>query len=101
MTTKEIESLDPPTSYKDNLTLIERRALTELSRESNLVIKSSDKGGNIVLMDKNNYIEMCMEHLENTDIYRCLSTDPTIEYLTELRSILETAETEGVISSDE
>ncbi|CAH2283818.1 Hypothetical predicted protein [Pelobates cultripes] len=98
MTTNE--SLDPPTSYKDNLTLAERRALIELSRESNLVIKSSDKGGNIVLMDKANYIEMCMEHLENTDMYRRLPTDPTTEYLTELKSILEIAEIEGIISND-
>ncbi|CAH2275935.1 Hypothetical predicted protein [Pelobates cultripes] len=101
MTTNEIESLETPIRREDNLTAAERRALTELSHEPNLVIKASDKGGNIILLDKNNYIEMCMEHLQYKQHYSHLPKDPTTEYLIELKSILEAAELDGIISKDE
>ena len=41
----------------DNLSSNQRRALCDLKRNNDIVIKPADKGGSIVIMNKDNYME--------------------------------------------
>lgn len=60
----------------DNLTREERHALKELQEAPNLVIKSSDKGGNIVLLSERQYEEEVMRQLRDTSTYNKLTENP-------------------------
>ena len=41
----------------DNLSSTQRMSLHDLKSDNNIVIKPADKGGNIVIMDKDNYMK--------------------------------------------
>ena len=58
-----------------NLSKIERESLRTLSRDESIIIKPSDKGGSIVVMDKQQYINECLRQLEDTNYYKKL-TEP-------------------------
>lgn len=60
MTACEIRKLKH-TSSRGNLTDLEGQALTPLTNQHQLTIKPSDKGGNIVAMNNNQYETMCMK----------------------------------------
>ncbi|XP_075199561.1 uncharacterized protein LOC142302391 [Anomaloglossus baeobatrachus] len=51
LVTRDLESLVSKHSKKFNLTKPEMDSLIELERDDDIVIKESDKGGNVVLMD--------------------------------------------------
>lgn len=53
----------------DNLTKEERMALKELKESTNLVIKGSDKGGNIVLLSENHHEQETMRQLSDVTTY--------------------------------
>ncbi|CAH2292869.1 Hypothetical predicted protein [Pelobates cultripes] len=101
MTTSATESLIIPKIQHDNLTVQQRKALKELNTDQNIIIKSSDNGGNVVIMDREHFIEMCMEHLKDSSAYRKLSNDPTTLYLSELKHILDSALENDIITSEE
>ena len=68
----KIENIEPAgTSTDDNLDNAERIALQELQNMENIVIKEADKGGALVIMDKNFYEEKMVlaDHLSNTETY--------------------------------
>lgn len=47
-----------------------REAVETLKKEDNLTIKAADKGGNIVVMDTEQYKQMCQTILNNNEWYR-------------------------------
>ena len=54
-----------------NLTKQERRALTQLQEDQDLVIRKADKGNTLVLMDKDYYFNtLVMKHHLNTGTYQ-------------------------------
>ena len=55
--------------FKDNLSKQERKALSNLRKNDDIVIKEADKGGAVVIMTKSYYCEMVMEHLQDTSTY--------------------------------
>ena len=55
--------------FRDNLPNSERKALNELRKNDDIVIKEADKGGTIVIMSKTYYYEMVMEHLRDRTTY--------------------------------
>lgn len=57
------------------LDLEERIALRELSEAPNLIIKPSDKGGNIVLLSKQNYEDEILRQLFDESTYARLVTN--------------------------
>ncbi|XP_075187500.1 uncharacterized protein LOC142258789 [Anomaloglossus baeobatrachus] len=84
-----------------NLSEEEWTALEKLERDQNLIIKPSDKGGNLVIMDHKRYLEMCNAILNDKDTYEIIPGDPTQEYLETLSQILEAAREEGILSLNE
>ncbi|KAM5135054.1 LOW QUALITY PROTEIN: NXPE family member 4-like [Mantella aurantiaca] len=71
--TTEINSLKITQPKNTNLTSKQSQALSDLQHNSSIVIKPSDKGGNIVIMDKDNYVQMCNKILDNTTWYSQVS----------------------------
>lgn len=51
-------------------------ALKNLIDNDNLVIKSADKGGGVVILDKDDYIAEAHNILHNTEYYKILHTTP-------------------------
>lgn len=97
--TRDLEQLRVHST--NNCTPTDLKALASLEGDDQIVIKPSDKGGNIVIMDRTQYIQMCNDLLSNTTCYEVLAQNPTLTYQTELRSILQEAKTTKLISANE
>lgn len=66
----EIELLTMPfRSVQENLNKNQKKALTSLQRNKNIIIKQADKGGNIVILDKSQYVNTCEKVLDNSEWY--------------------------------
>ncbi|CAH2329720.1 Hypothetical predicted protein [Pelobates cultripes] len=65
-----------------------------------MTIKPSDKGGNVVIVDRVNYIAMDQQIIQDGSIYEVLRGDPTKKYLVELKSLLDDALTASLILKD-
>ena len=61
----------------DNLSFNQRRALHYLKGNNNIVIKPADKGGSIVIMDKDNYVKETCTQLYDGRFYKQIDHDPT------------------------
>ncbi|CAJ0938041.1 unnamed protein product, partial [Ranitomeya imitator] len=59
-----------------NLTEGEKQALEALRNNDQLIIKSSDKGGNLVIMEHQTYRDMCYRILQDSNTYEVLKYDP-------------------------
>ena len=63
--------------FKGNLKKEERTAITTLRNNKNIVIKPADKGGNIVIMDREDYLEEGLTQLSDHNHYELLEEGPT------------------------
>ena len=66
---QEIKSLRPRPLNHHNLTLEEQKALDYLKTRSDIVIKPADKGGAVVVWDRNLYIQEVNRQLAKRDSY--------------------------------
>ena len=64
---EKIEIKERP--FKDSLSKKERKSLNDLRTNDSNTIKEGDKGGTVVIMTKNYYYEMVMEHLRDESTY--------------------------------
>lgn len=71
--TSEITKMDFGNRSANNLSLRHRQALKSLQNNSSLVVKLADKGGNVVIMDVENYKCMCWDILNNMEWYHPIS----------------------------
>ncbi|CAJ0961582.1 unnamed protein product [Ranitomeya imitator] len=102
LVTEEINNIIPSLdSTHPNLTYSERKSLNDLRNNTSLVIKPSDKGGNTVIMDHENYTKMCMSILSDVSSYEILKGDPTADYTAELSRMLTRAFESKLISKSE
>ncbi|KAL7386813.1 hypothetical protein ABVT39_014020 [Epinephelus coioides] len=71
----EIQELfkSPTTAMKHNLSPHERDALKELSDNKDIIIKPADKGGAVVVLDYNKYLNEARHQLKNPNYYQELS----------------------------
>ena len=61
---------------KDNISKDERKALKELQSDTSIVILPADKGRSTVILNREDYLEKCMDHINNGP-YQLLKKDPT------------------------
>ena len=73
----------------NNLTNKQREALNSLASDETLIIKLADKGSGIVLMDINDYNDLCMEILNDKEYYEEVTSDPNPDYRQDLDSIID------------
>lgn len=66
-----------------------------------LIIKPSDKGGNIILMNRSYYVDMARNLLEDRATYETLPNNPTVPYVQELKHLLQEGIDLGCINKDE
>lgn len=75
---EEVEThLKSSTAAKHNLTKGERIAIGKLKCNENIIIKSADKGGAVVVWDKTSYITEATRQLSDATTYAKLAEDPT------------------------
>ena len=72
-----------------NLTKQERRALTQLQEDQDLVIRKADKGNTLVLMDKDYYFNtLVVKHHLNTSTYQKVDSDSDSRVLNNLKLLI-------------
>jgi hypothetical protein len=84
--------------FKENLSLTERKALTELKNNASIVIKPADKGSATVIMDKSAYVAEAQRQLSNTMYYRKLSKPTYVDNVKPINDILDEMAALKVIS---
>lgn len=90
-----------PDQKFSNLTKGEVRALDTLMTNKNIICKPSDKGGNVVIMDRIQYQKMVLALLNDTATYKILDSNPTQKFLDELKSVLNEAKDASLITQEE
>ena len=58
-----------PEFSKRNMTLAQYKAMTKLRENSNIVIKKADKGSNVVIQNRTDYIEEGLRQLGENQFY--------------------------------
>lgn len=71
-----------------NLSSEERKALSRLKNNQDIIIKPADKGSKIVIMDKNQYLTEANRQLNNTKHYRPLAHSLQLETQEQIRRIV-------------
>ncbi|XP_040196440.1 uncharacterized protein LOC120929221 [Rana temporaria] len=99
-TRKQIENLVIPKISDNNLSKKQQQALTELTSNSELVIKPSDKGGNVVVMTRIQYIKMCDKILCNDNWYKIIAEDDVPKARSDYISLISLAFQQGLIDQD-
>lgn len=66
----DFEKLKIKTCKNKNLDAQEIKAHEQLSSNDQITIKPADKGGNIVILDNEDYTTMCNKILKNQEWYR-------------------------------
>lgn len=72
-----------------NITKNEQDALNALSNRQDIVIKPADKGGGIVILDRNDYVKVGDRQLGDRKFYKPLLSDPTKEHQTIVNNVLD------------
>ena len=73
-----LQNSKPP---KDNLSKDEHKALKELQSDTSIVILPADKDRSAVILNREDYLEKCMDHINN-DPCQLLKKDPTTKIKT-------------------
>jgi hypothetical protein len=86
---------------KYNLSFIEKKALTSLQNDNNLVIRGADKGGGVVLQDKVDYLKVAYRLLGDTNTYVKLKTNPIKVFKEQYDCLIYTAKEQGILDKSE
>ena len=73
---------------KSNLTEQQKISLNNLVDDTDIVIKKADKGSNIVLQNKSDYIKECMQQLGNKKFYMKLDCDMTAKFKSKVEGVV-------------
>ncbi|KAM9324650.1 KN motif and ankyrin repeat domain-containing protein 4 [Gastrophryne carolinensis] len=82
----------------DNLSELERSALKDLQRAPKVIVRPSDKGGNVVLLDRDYYIAEIMKQLNDHTTYRKVDFNPFPQVVMRLNDKLDWAKEEGLLT---
>uniref|UniRef100_H2ZUW5 Reverse transcriptase domain-containing protein n=1 Tax=Latimeria chalumnae TaxID=7897 RepID=H2ZUW5_LATCH len=78
-----LSCIRPVTKTKRNLPQVLRLALTSLKSNPNIIIKKSDKGGNVVVLDRDMYV-IALDNMLDPAHYKRVSEDLTTKILDEV-----------------
>ena len=91
-----LRSSHPP---KPNLTKAQNLAIRELKRNRDRIVLTADKGVAMVIMDRQDYINMA-NHLLNQSTYRSIAKDPTSSIKNKLINILKRVKNQTGLDSN-
>lgn len=84
---------------KDNISSDERAALLNLSKDRSIIIKPADKGGAVVIVDRDAYLSEAHRQLYNVKYYQKIERPLANETVTAINSIIADLLDRGFISS--
>ena len=84
--------------HRNNLTAVELQALSQLRKDTNIVIKPADKGGATVILNKDAYLREAHRQLCNTRYYTKLSEPIYKNNISKINEVLESMESEKFIT---
>ena len=84
-------------NFKKNLKKEEWTAITTLRNKKDILIKPADKGGNIVITYKQDYLQEGLKQLSSRNHYEILEEDPTQEYSNQISQVLHQASNLNII----
>ena len=58
----------------------QRKATVDLANDDSIIIKPADKGGSIVIINSDDYINACFDALADPNFYEELPSDPNPDY---------------------
>ena len=77
-----------PHTLKSNLSSEEINALDELKSNTHIIIKPADKGGKIVIWDRNDYIKEAHRQLNDQTYYIQINNDPFVDLILEISTFI-------------
>ena len=83
-----------------NLNQGQKQAIKSLENNTDITIKPADKGGDVVVLNTNDYIGECNRQLSDTKFYKPLSKDPTSTHQKAIIQALDEASNKGHIDGD-
>lgn len=96
---KTIQHLDLSTSVKANISEEEEKELYKLKTNHNLVVKPADKGGSVVIMDRDQYILEAERQLKDPAFYKELEKPLYPQTKGEVKQILESLHKQKYINA--
>lgn len=88
-------------SKRSNLNRHEKQALNDLTNNKQIIIKQADKGGSIVVQNRDDYLKEAHRLLADTHTYMKLTSDPLPSFQVELKLLVEKAWQNGVLNDNE
>ena len=74
-----------------NITCNERKGLNNLTKDTSIVIKEADKGGGIVIMNKEFYKRKILEILDDKSFYKQIESQSTKETMKKVKKVISLA----------
>ena len=84
---------------KPNISKDELQAIHNLKTDNDLIVKAADKGGAIVIWPKDAYLAEAYRQLNDSNHYRKLGHDPTLETLAEAKRLANKLHTSNIIDN--
>ncbi|CAJ0964342.1 unnamed protein product [Ranitomeya imitator] len=84
---------------KHNLTIEEKQALVSLRENKQIIVKPADKGGSIVVLDRDYYMQKIKTQLSDLDTYQPINHNPTFEIGREIKDLVTYYTTMGTIDT--
>lgn len=84
--------------FHSNLSPVRLRALNELRKMDDVLVKMSDKGGTVVVLNKDDYRASLEVMLQDTSTYKKLAGNPTMLFQNRLKIIIEEGVSLGVLT---
>ncbi|CAJ0957757.1 unnamed protein product, partial [Ranitomeya imitator] len=97
---KVLESIEKGNYHvRHNLSVEEKRALSTLKENKQIIIKPADKGGSIVVLDRDYYMREIRTQLRDLDTYQPIGNNPTFEISKEIKDLVTHYTTIGIIDT--
>ena len=82
---------------RENISLEEKKAISTLKNNGEIIIKPADKGSAVVVMDRCDYLKEGYKQLSNTKFYQKLEFNPTDGFRKEIYSYIDSMYAKGEI----